>query len=367
MWKWSKRRYFKLELYLKEGIIACDDVLNEEEFKNFIRPLIMQDAYIKQFQFYLMSVIRFIEMEDFQNAYKFWELFEKDCLFNNQGISLMIIDNIQSDSSIHNFYFESSEFSTLDNKGVRSNLTNIKQQLIFQRAYKAVSNHFNSFLLNLNEPHWFPEDIFQELKANWKSRRRIERKQTGKHTAAYSRYVRLIRHDTPKTLWYVYYGENPAAFGWAADAFTNHLAHFHAELFNNATSNFKQTVLQEEKENIYRLLANSVNNIGWYTGGDIVLRLKNKMMSIQLKTTNNSLFDLKSIGNQLSTAQLKNQLKILLELITDPEELIKKMYSFFKTSGWVEENNKIFNQDTQKLVSDFTSRFDNYKNFYYNI
>ena len=166
---------------------------------------------------------------------------------------------------------------------------------------------------------------------------------------------RLNPKDTtnPKTIAYIFYGNNETKDQITADAFLNHLGNMHKAVLLQTVNNFNmfdQTVVQEEKDNFFQLLADSVNKIGWYTGGDLILIVNNEIVAnIQLKTIQNLSSNKTQSSDPLKTSNISsmvNELKqeYTKDKIKEIDNFVDKVYSMFKTSAVV---HKIGNEITE--------------------
>jgi hypothetical protein len=78
---------------------------------------------------------------------------------------------------------------------------------------------------------------------------------------------------------------------------------------------FPETVFAEEKENIYKLLADSTNNIAWYTGGDVIIKYNGQIYSIQIKTATKGYEEGARIRAQIASSNLNKFINELLAAI----------------------------------------------------
>lgn len=260
----------------------------------------------------------------------------------------MIIDDINFTSQKSKFYFESNEYNVLDERGVRSKLTNIKEQLWKQNTQKMLTKHLKGMHDDLLKYHWFPNDIFDSIQKD------------KEHEKRNARLDYAIKNKNFHNMKFIYYGDNPNWYGNMADAFVNHLAHLHIQIFAGDAfeSNFGTSVFNEEKKNIYKLIADSTNNTAWYTGGDIIIKYQGQLFNIQLKTVQGNLNNIDKIGKTIATHDLSKQLLILKQNINNTNVLIEKMFNFFKTTGWIEPVNQAIYLQTKDIINPI-EKFDN--------
>ena len=159
--------------------------------------------------------------------------------------------------------------------------------------------------------------------------------------------------------------------GKVADAFVNHLGGVHPDIFTKNGlfySDFlddkslaslehldtDEGVRQEELSHgnslsFMHLLVAAMNNIGWYTGGDLILTdSKGKIIAnIQLKTSSKSG---ETIG-AVRTAALKTIIqRILADFDKDYQETAEKFYEALATSAQISDVDNFIEKDIYELA-----------------
>lgn len=322
-------------LELKKGIIANNDIMSYEEFYTFFKPQLEEN--FKSLQSRFNQIAGHIKGGRYKKAYIMWENIEKDILLNtNYTVSLLFIENINSDSGNYIFKYNSSEREILNDRGKLTRLKNLSEELFKENIAEQISTHLNEFIQDIQNSTLSENEILEIYNGNDASR---------KYNAAMARW-----HTGDYTYRNIFFGNNPVWQGNAADAFMNHMGHMHAQILagtfetDEEKSLFASSVFQEEKSNVFNLLKDSTNNISWITGGDIIVKYGNQLLNIQLKTgqeRKNGQRKKSRIGGKLA---VRDMLNFIEELKIDLKEgnidvIIQKFYSELETSGWVEMNN----------------------------
>lgn len=333
-------------MILKEGVIANNEILSYEEFYNFMKER-LTDTVINQISIRFGIIISDIQAKRIKKAYKAWEKFQTDILLNpNYFVSLLFIENINSQSGNYQYKYNSKEYDILSDRGQLTRLSQLNQEMIKEHLQEEVSEHLHQLLVDVEK-----NSLSYELISN---RLFIEANSKTKRNGAYARW-----HTHNWAYKQIFYGDNPAWQGNVADAFMNHLAHMHVQLLaGNISDNeqrlFAHSVFQEEGDNIYDLLYAAKNNTPWFSGGDIVIKYQNQIINIQLKTG-----QMMEAGKRRSNIGGGITIKRLLAFMTEMKEdlrtknidnIIQKMYNELKTSGWVEYTNQIVSKIPNDLV-----------------
>ena len=335
-------------MVLKQGVIANNDILNYAEFSSFMKERLTSEVLNKILVRFNM-IAAHIRANRIKSAYLMWENFQKDILLNpNYHVSLLFIENINAQEAGHySFQYATREADVLSNRGKLTRLTQLNKKMFNEYLEEIISSHLYEFLNQIENtvmPWKFIQKTFtdgdDEIKRN----------------AAYVRW---------KTWQWTYkqvlYGENPVWQGNAADAFMNHLAKNHAQLFSSGSTNdeknmFATSVFNEEKNNIYDLLYASKNNTSWLTGGDIVIKYQNQIINIQLKTGQTRQEGQRRrgrIGGKLATAELLTFIEeVKQDLLTaNLDNIINRFYQELQTSGWVEQTNQAIGAIADTIVN----------------
>lgn len=164
--------------------------------------------------------------------------------------------------------------------------------------------------------------------------------------------------------------------GQAYDAFMNHIANKNQWVYDylrsSGTSNANleidsapdATVYVEEGEvyegaNFPRLLSNSRNNVGWYTGGDIIIVNPETMQivyNIQLKTTTENKASV--FGERVSN--IRNFIKSFID--GNPRQKGERLFDFFLTSVSNEDSfNNIPSKQMNQVYQETLGKYLNNK------
>lgn len=345
-----------MALILKEGILANNDILSETEFKNFIDP-ILDERLLHNLNLRLNSILKFIKRGQIKEAYKEWESLQRNILQNKDyAVSLLFIENINSENKDYQFKYATKEYDILNNRGKLTHISNLMKAAYQESIQEQINEHLSEFITDISTKTISDIELIRDI---FKSKYHDI-----KHNASEARWN---THDW--TYKNIVYGNNPVWQGNAADAFMNHMAHLHVQILaGNIPAEqqnlFAQSVWNEEKDNIFKLLADSLNHVSWITGGDIVIKYQGQLFNIQLKTgqiLKNSSKQRRRIGGKLKTIELTNLIIALKNdiILKDKPALIHRLYTELKTSGWVEETNK----DTVDIITNLiTTNLHSVKN-----
>ena len=331
---------------LKEGVIANNDILDYNEFYQFMQERLTTQV-LNQILHRFRMIRGHIQRNEIKSAYIMWENFQKDILLNpNYFVSLMFIGNINAgDAGQYTFQYATKEADVMGNRGKLTRISQLNKKMFGEYLEEIISAHLYEFLNQIETtviPWKFIQKTFNEGDSDIK------------RNAAYARW-----QSQRWTYKEVFYGNNPVWHGNAADAFMNHLAKNHAQLFSNSLSTedknmFSTTVFNEERDNIYDLLYASKNTTSWITGGDIIIKYQNEIINIQLKTGQQQSGSRRRsrIGGKLATAELLIFIEEMIQEIqgANLNKIIDKFYNELKTSGWVENVNQAVTKVADKLV-----------------
>lgn len=343
----------------EDVVLAFDDVLDKDSFKKVIEENeIIQEWQVnrKAIKSSLTKALNAIGNNDVRKAYNIWETQLNWRLLHNkeyQQVSLLVLAGLNS--SDLDIKYMSKEYDSLSKTGILS----ISQQndaigVLFKQALSSewMQQHLDLMLYDI----WS-----SQVQVSKSSRIHILFDNINKSDSFYkylnkdtrqNTYKRLNLRRKPKlfTLKEFMYGDNPQWKGQAADAFLQHLAHMHVGLFadssglQNITNIENQpSVFEEEQSNIFELLLQSKNNIPWYTGGDLILKLgSGQILNIQLKTQGTNLSRQKqALNSSITTDKLAKLLIQIYDYFKDIEanknELIELLFNELKTSAWIEQ------------------------------
>lgn len=332
------------QMVLKEGIVSNNDILNYEEFYAIMKPH-LQGEIIDSFHTRIGQIQAAIDKKDFRDAYKRWESFESKILKNdNYAVSLLFIDNINTDAGSYVFKYATKEYDVLSKAGNMTSLGAMREYLKQSDTSNEIKRHLQNFIGDVNSRLLNDYDIgrlFSSGDDGMKSR------------ASNARW-----HTKDWTYRNIFYGDNPMWTGNVADAFMNHMAKMHVQLIAGKMNDDEKIVLansvfQEEGHGIYDMLVASRNNTPWYTGGDIIFKFNGQLHNIQLKTGQILQEERTRIGSQVSMQKLTfllNNMKTKLSN-KDIDGVIKLMYNELKTSGYVEATNEALAKTVEKLTN----------------
>lgn len=337
-----------MALILKEGILANNDILSKTEFEEFINP-ILDERLLHNLNLRLNSILKFIKREQIKEAYKEWESLQRNILQNKDyATSLLFIENIDSENKDYQFKYATKEYDILSNRGKLTRISNLMKVAYQESIQEQINEHLSEFITDISTKTISDIELIRDI---FKSKYHDI-----KHNASEARWD---THDWSYKN--IVYGKNPVWQGNATDAFMNHMAHLHVQVLagNMPTEQqnlFAQSVWNEEKDNIFKLLADSLNHTSWITGGDIIIKYQGQLFNIQLKTgqiLKNSSKRRRRIGGKLKITELTNLIITLKNdiILKDTPALIDHLYAELKTSGWVEETNK----DTADIITNLVT------------
>lgn len=345
-----------MALVLKEGILANNDILSETEFKDFIDP-ILDERLLHNLNLRLNSILKFIKRGQIKEAYKEWESLQRNILQNKDyAVSLLFIENINSENKDYQFKYATKEYDILNDRGKLTHISNLMKVAYQESIQEQINEHLSEFITDISTKTISDIELIRDI---FKSKYHDI-----KHNASEARWN--THNWTYKN---IIYGNNPVWQGNAADAFMNHMAHLHVQILAGSIpaeqqNLFAQSVWNEEKDNIFKLLADSLNHVSWITGGDIIMKYQGQLFNIQLKTgqiLKNSSKQRRRIGGKLKTTELTNLIIALKNdiILKDKPALIHRLYTELKTSGWVEETDK----DTVDIITNLiTTNLHSVKN-----
>lgn len=337
-----------MALILKEGILANNDILSKTEFEEFINP-ILDERLLHNLNLRLNSILKFIKREQIKEAYKEWESLQCNILQNKDyAVSLLFIENIDSENKDYQFKYATKEYDILSDRGKLTRISNLMKVAYQESIQEQINEHLSEFITDISTKTISDIELIRDI---FKSKYHDI-----KHNASEARWD---THDWSYKN--IVYGRNPVWQGNATDAFMNHMAHLHVQILagNMPTEQqnlFAQSVWNEEKDNIFKLLADSLNHTSWITGGDIIIKYQGQLFNIQLKTgqiLKNSSKRRRQIGGKLKITELTNLIITLKNdiILKDTPALIDHLYAELKTSGWVEETNK----DTADIITNLVT------------
>lgn len=337
-----------MALILKEGILANNDILSKTEFEEFINP-ILDERLLHNLNLRLNSILKFIKREQIKEAYKEWESLQRNILQNKDyAVSLLFIENIDSENKNYQFKYATKEYDILSDRGKLTRISNLMKVAYQESIQEQINEHLSEFITDISTKTISDIELIRDI---FKSKYHDI-----KHNASEARWD---THDWSYKN--IVYGRNPVWQGNATDAFMNHMAHLHVQILagNMPTEQqnlFAQSVWNEEKDNIFKLLADSLNHTSWITGGDIIIKYQGQLFNIQLKTgqiLKNSSKRRRRIGGKLKITELTNLIITLKNdiILKDTPALIDHLYAELKTSGWVEETN----EDTADIITNLVT------------
>lgn len=331
----------------KEGILANNDIMTYDEFYSFMQP-ILNEELIKKILIRFQRIRALLQRNEIKKAYNMWENFQRDILNNkNYNVSLLFIENIDTEASNYKFKYASKEYNVLSNRGRLTRMKQLSEELFKASIEEQIAEHLQEFLGDVATKKLSWELIQQAFSLN---------DHNVNTNAADARW-----HTGDWTYKNILYGSNPAWQGNAADAFMNHMAHLHAQILAAQISDeniqfFTTSVFNEEKDNILQLLYNSKNTTAWYTGGDIILKFGGQIYNIQLKTGQQTNTRRRRIGGKIAKISLINFINDIENDLKNVniDEIIKKLYNELQTSGYIELTNKAANEVLDQCILKLT-------------
>lgn len=330
---------------IQQGAMLGGYLIPEEQFKQVIKDhLLTNDENVHKIKRIINNSLNNIKQKNIRALYKNIEKLEVEIL-RNPPTSLMVITNLSSDNKNYNWYLQKSEKKTVLKSGNLSRIKALEKEIQSQELSKILSEHLYNMIKDIENGSILDLQNFFK-KYNFISKERKSKLGINASTSEYNMKK-------------VIYGDNPNYLGQIADAFLNHLGNYHKALFIsnfNTPIEIKESVMQEEGENFLQLLIDSTNNVGWWTGGDLILLGANNevIANIQLKTQGLSS---KSFNAEISYSQLESELLKLKSLfeednIKDIEKFTNNFFNLFKTSGITEQAFEIMKDDVQQQIID---------------
>lgn len=329
-----------------EGAMLGGYLLPEKEFKEALAVIIKNDK--NRFILALRDILHFIELKEIRIAYQKWDYFQTEIL-KNPTVDLLAITNWYNSKGKPQQWIFTKEINAL-HKGGQIDITKIKDEMKKTYYSKILTQHLSNLFKTLNESELSYEEqleIYENQRfSDVKSRLSIA-KANGKDY----RYGPIIYGQGAKN--------NGVSFrGKAADAFVNHLGKIHQEIF--ISQNLNTTSLEPEhsvkaEEDMMRrfgflhLLLASLNNTGWWTGGDLIITSPTGkiLANIQLKTS-------AGLGENIGQIKTKT-LSVLIQdlinkLLLNDDTVIDNFYEALKTSSVSEELGDAVIEDLEQLA-----------------
>ena len=234
-----------MALVLKEGILANNDILSETEFKDFIDP-ILDERLLHNLNLRLNSILKFIKRGQIKEAYKEWESLQRNILQNKDyAVSLLFIENINSENKDYQFKHATKEYDILNDRGKLTHISNLMKVTYQESIQEQINEHLSEFITDISTKTISDIELIRDI---FKSKYHDI-----KHNASEARWN--THNWTYKN---IIYGNNPVWQGNAADAFMNHMAHLHVQILAGSIpaeqqNLFAQSVWNEEKDNIFKV------------------------------------------------------------------------------------------------------------------
>lgn len=286
----------------------------------------------------IASILRVKEKIDSDSSQHFqaaWAKFQVEVLQNQQPLQLMV--GYRDQASGHNLQIS----NIINQVDAESKMLIVTGSQAVQDAVKAaqatrveevLQHHLNSFLNTLYRDHLDSSRTSQLIE---------NKKQFLPKNANYSNILNKNWQD----IYYNNYYEGQG-LGQAYDAFMNHVANYHRQLYDYLSSQGKglennlslihKTVYHEEgglSGTFPELLYTSLNHQSWYSGGDIIIvnpTTHAVVYNIQLKTT--------SIMKDRIPTSFDIRLNKLLTFLNsfralhNPRQKAEKLYQEFETT-----------------------------------
>lgn len=312
-----------------EGAMLGGYLLPEKEFKEAFVDILQKNK--QKILIALQDVLKFIQNKEIKIAYQKWDYFQSEVLKNPTVDLLAIINWYNSESNPQQWIF--AKESEALHKGGQIDITQINDE--FKKTYysEILTQHLSNLFKTLNKEKLsyeeqleiYDNNIFSDVKS-----RLSKAKANGKDY----RYGPIIYGKGAENNGISYRGK-------AADAFLNHLGKIHREIFTsqnlNTVSLEPEHSVRLEEDTMRRfgflhLLLNSLNNTGWWTGGDLIITNFNGKViaNIQLKTS----AGLGQTIGQIKTATLAILVQNLInKLLVNDISVIDDFYNTLKTSS----------------------------------
>ena len=340
-----------------KGAMIGGSFLPEQEFKEIIKEYFDKGENVVRIRTILNTILQ--HKDNPKIIYNNIEKLETE-LLKNPATSLLVITNYKSPTGEYKWYYKSKESKVVTKTGLLSYAETIKKSLLEQQYTEILSQHLRD-LINTVETEKFDDknddddensnDIIGTLDEFFGKNSKVsvspDRIKRMGHSAHYQ-----------NSLMNVIYGDTPEdqRRGKIADAFLNHLGNMHRAIFTGGIETitpFTRSVKEEEGPHFLQLLADSANNAGWWTGGDLILVNNNQVIAnIQLKTILNTSDS--SVGT-IRTTEILNQVQQLRDFIEkdvvyNRDKFANIMYDTFKTSAIFDKVSKKITEDAVEIV-----------------
>ena len=338
---------------ISQGAFLGDKLVPKEEFiaivkervQQFRAPLVGRLLYVLTFQG---------DNRNIGQAYREWELIQKQFFGNLTETSLMVMANFTSTGkgTYHqymspettNIYYTQHEGELVQDTGLINSEGKFALSVAvaeeFDQHYNDLETTVSSPMDNLDRMKVL-KGMFTEVKGNQKKifKERLYQYENKRKSPSYRN---VIWHNT----W-------PAAFrGQLADAYLNHLGAMHQQIFNSGTISLEEmsnidlekSVQQEEGAYFFQRLVDSTNSSSWMSGGDLnIVDINHQVLfKIQLKTTNRDFY------GKVSSSRFFTLIQKLVDDLqgNNIQQLAENLYEEVKTSAFV--------YNVEKKVQDFS-------------
>ena len=312
-----------------EGAMLGGYLLPEKIFKQNMQLLL--DKQKNEILQQLVKIQQLIEMGQVDQVFIEWDKFQSMYLQNPKTELLSILNFYGKDYSQQWVFADEATVITQEGKiQMTKAIENDTKQVYYS---KILSQH----LFNLYNSVLKDKVLYEE-----------ETEEAMNYSSTIKQHLNDIK-DSDKNYTYknLIYGQNAKEFMWRgkiADAFVNHLGKIHPEIFVERQNFFTKgqhflklhnTVKNEENSRnqfgFLHLLLDSLNNTGWWTGGDLIITDKSGKViaSLQLKTSKGSG---EWIGN-IKTSTLNKHINLLIkEISNNSKKAVDVFYDTLKTS-----------------------------------
>lgn len=313
-----------------EGAMLGGYLLPEEQFIQIMTQLLDKES-----NNILQHIDSVLYAKTVKEAFVNWNKFQNEYL-KNPKTSLLAIINFSNRNKSQRWVFADEENAVTESGKI--DITKINEDLKQSYYSEVLAKHLS--------------DMFKAVR---------QKLTYAEHKELYSSRYSQVKKKLAQEKWgdknYTYenviYGSGSLGDaqkrGKIADAFLNHLGKLHRNLYStseefysflSSVTDFSPDIRKEEnayeKFGFLQLLINSLNNIGWQTGGDLIVTDAHGRVvaNIQLKT---SYKEGESIG-QIHTDKLKNDLLLLKQdILMHNPEASQNFYKLLKTSSVAEE------------------------------
>lgn len=354
---------------MAQGIIFGGYFLNEQEFKEVFKAW-YNTEYYNEFIEAINKLLNQIKSKSKQEIFTKWNEIEER-YFKNPKVTLIAAIKLEGEGAkkyswTKNIPEENALTTNTINLGaekVKEALMDVADESAAARLNTLMNEHYQHLLDSLNNS---PNDTEANQLFNYyryKNAKTLKKlaSRIGKQSVLNSQDFKGI------VISKILYGSNISngkvtngmvgAEGKIIDAYMQHIAARHRIIlkwFSNISSveakkvdeEFKKHkgVREEEKLNFIPLLISSLNNVSWWSGGDIVVYNKNRKViyNIQLKTT---IYQQQSY--HISTKKLIKVLNLLSSNIKQSADVMAEL--MFKN----------FYNDAANIASDFENKVNN--------